>query len=245
MDANKVSKYDIVECVITGRAPYGLTIESASRKHGYIDSGDISDRPLEPEDWPAVGQAITAVAISHLRDGRLVLSARPSDVDLVRSATDIQAAMVAWARLCRADEEYTAAEDSLVALDDAKAVLRWALSRSRLSSEPRVALRALASAPSGLLLEIMDVVVGLVIEDNHPDEAFRAIAAIGPRLSAPVLSRVVDSLLAESDLNVQELSRLADMLISLGADRLLDKVIDTMLRSDDPGARAAGELFRR
>lgn len=244
MAANKLSKYEIVECVITGHAPYGLIIQSASGERGYIDSGDISDGPLEPKDWPTVGQAITGVAMSYLRDGRLVVSARPSDVALVRSAADIQTTMDAWARLCRADEEYTKAVHSLVTSEDVMAVLRWALSRSQLSSEPGVALRALAGAASGMLLEVMDDVVSLVVEGNHPDEARRAIAAVGPRATTPVLVRVVDSLLADTELNVQEYSRLAETLRDLGAERPLDKVIDAMLGSGDPGVRAAGKLFR-
>jgi hypothetical protein len=241
--ANKISKYDIVEGIITGHAPYGLIIESASGVRGYIDSGDISDRSLEPEDWPEVGQAITGVLISHLRDGRLVVSARPSDVALVRSSSDVRVGMDAWARLCRADEEYTKAINSLATSDDVKVVLRWALSRSQLSSEPGVALRALANAPSGLLLGVIDGIVSLIVEDNHADEARHAIAAVGSRMSAPILLRVVDSLLAESELNLQEYSRLAEALRDLGAERPLDKVIGAMLRADNPSIRAAGQQF--
>lgn len=244
MAVNKISKYDIIECIVTGHAPYGLIIESASGGSGYIDSGDISDRPVERKDWPTVGDAITGVVMSSLRDGRLVVSMRPSDLVLVRSASDIQAAMDAWARLRRADEEYTKAIDALVASDDANAVLLWALSRSKLSPEPGIALRTLANAASGLLLEVMDKVVRLVVEDNHPDEARHAIAAVGSQVSTAVLSRVVDSLLAESKLSVQEYSRLTDLLRRLDAGRALDKVIDTMLKSDDANVHTAGKILR-
>jgi hypothetical protein len=236
-------KYELIECNVVAHASYGLIIESTSGERGYIDTADIGDTPLERKDWPSVGRTITGVAIGYRRDGRLVISARPSDIALVRAAVDIQGTMNEWARLRRADEEYTRAKDSMTTSDDAEVVLRWALSRSRLSPEPGVALRALANAPSSLLLELIDEVVRLVVEDNHSDEARRAIAVM-PRVSTPTLLRVLAPMLAESQLNVQEYYRLAELLDNIGADQALDKVINTMLTAEDPNVREAGEALR-
>jgi hypothetical protein len=236
-------RYDVIACRVTAHAPYGLLIESLSGERGYVDDGEISDRPLKAKDWPAVGQVITGTVLAVLRDGRLVVSARSSDVTLSQSAADIGAAMSAWARLTEAGSEYQRAVDALVASGDARAVFNWALSRSR-STMPGIALQALANGPSGLLLDVLSGVIGLLADDQYVDEARRAISAAGLPAAEPALLQVVKSLLAESELTAAEYLRLVEALRNLDAERSREEVIDTMLRSDDPNIRAIASKVR-
>jgi hypothetical protein len=178
-----------------------------------------------------------------LRDGRIVVSARPSDVTLARSAIDIQSTMTKWSKMRHADEEYTRQSDALVTSEDAGATLRWALSQFPLSLEVGVALRVLTNSPSWLLLEVIEEVVRLAAEGDHPDEIRRVIAAAGQSVSYALLS-AVNSMLASSKMTLQQYSRLAELLKDVGADQALNRVIDVMLTSEDAGIHAAGKAFR-
>lgn len=236
----KHSRYEVVQCLITGHLSYGLAVQTPTGQRGSIDKDVIGDRPLPVEDWPSVGQTISGVVMGYGRDGRLRVCAQPSYVSYVRSAGDINEIQEAWARVHRADREYVEATESLFMSHDARGVLRWALSRHPDSAEPGVALRALAHAPSGLVIDLMSELVALVVDGSREEEVHAVVNSVGVKISAPVLLRSIESLMARTVLTLQQYVRLAEFLISLGATRPLRVLIDKMLESGDPEIRTAG-----
>jgi hypothetical protein len=238
------SRYEIVECVITGHASYGLIVRSRSGEPGYVERDMIADWPTRAEDWPAAGKAILAVVLGYAHDGRLHLSAQPSYVAYVQSARDIHSVQQAWARLHGADREYVESKESLYSSGDAHVVLRWALRQAPRSSQPGVALRALAGGPSGLVLDLMSELMQMVIDDNHLDEVRGVIMSVGIKVAAPALQRSVESLLDAANLGVEQYLRLAELLSRLGAARSLDTVTESMLESERASVREAGRRFQ-
>jgi hypothetical protein len=130
---SEYARFDIIDCVVTAHAPWGLVVETPSGEHGYIDSDGISDRMQSADSWPGVGQVMPAVVLGCLRDGRVRLAAKPSYLAYVRSAVDINAsqellvpdlAEIGPDQLIALDYRRSAAPELLVASDDVRSPWR-------------------------------------------------------------------------------------------------------------------------
>ena len=69
---------DIVDCVVTGHAHWGVLFTMPGGEPGWIEGDYLDDVKVPPEKWPAEGTVVRAVVLDHLPDGRWWLSARPS-----------------------------------------------------------------------------------------------------------------------------------------------------------------------
>src|SRR5947209_8025121 len=89
-------KYTAIECTVVGHQPYGLIVQSENDERGFIDSIEISDSPAARGEWPSKGQRLPCVVLGRTKDGRLRLSARQSDVMLVRTVDNVADALAEW-----------------------------------------------------------------------------------------------------------------------------------------------------
>ena len=238
------SIYEIVQCQVTRHASYGLVVQTPAGEIGTIGLDLISNRPLKAEDWPEVGETISAVVMGYNRNGALRLCSAPGYVTYVRSAADIDAAREMLARVSRADRAYMESVEAFYDSDDAQVNLRWALSRPWRSAEPSMALRLLARAPSGVVLDLMGDLVGLVVEGGLEEEVHKVMASAGIKITEPTLRRSIESLLEDTELSLQQYMRLADFLHGLRAERPLQILAGKMLTSDDSAIRAAGKSMQ-
>ncbi|KDN87209.1 hypothetical protein KCH_10300 [Kitasatospora cheerisanensis KCTC 2395] len=140
-----------MECVVIGHQHYGpRTRTVAGDLPGYVDASVVSDDPgSSREDWPAVGQRLDCVVLGQTRDGRLRLSARPRDIELIRSVAEVRTALTGWRALAEAGDEAAGVREFL-RTPEALPTLRWAL-RHPAGSEDRVRAEAMVERmPEGM-----------------------------------------------------------------------------------------------
>ncbi|MGW4384404.1 hypothetical protein [Kitasatospora sp. NPDC004531] len=148
MEEPEVPRYALVDCVVVVHRHYGpVTRTAPGDVPGYVDCLDLSDDPAAGRaDWPAVGQQLTCVVLGTTKDGRLRLSARPRDVELVGAVADLPAALATW----RAVRDGGGAAAEFLRADDAVPVLRWALRHPAGSGERTRAEALIERAPDGV-----------------------------------------------------------------------------------------------
>lgn len=146
-------KYRTLYCVVRSEQVYGLVVDTETDEPGYIDSEFIADAPSRRERWPAVNTSLRVMVIGHSGDGRLILSARHSDLTLADTVTNVRAAMRVWQTVEESGAESTAARDAFFRSPDAAALLRWAYSHTRGTSSRELAQALLPHAPETIKRE--------------------------------------------------------------------------------------------
>jgi len=156
MTAEQANRYSLVDLEVTGHQSYGVLFRTTAGAVGFVDKADISDAPIAPQDWPAVGYRGTGVVLGVTRTGKLRASLRPSDVRLVRSVDDAESALNAWAKIRDRGFADSSERDGFFAAPEAVAILRWALCRREFSPDRGWALDLLSEAPEQLRSELGD-----------------------------------------------------------------------------------------
>ncbi|MEV6299128.1 hypothetical protein AB0M02_06960 [Actinoplanes sp. NPDC051861] len=116
-------------------------------EEGFVDSSDVSDRPVRPDEWPMVGARVTAVVLGSTRLGRWRLSLRAGDVGVVTALEDPEAGFGYWNALKASGAGDAAARDAFFSFEGADPLLGWALTRPPHSPDRRFAEELLARAP--------------------------------------------------------------------------------------------------
>lgn len=150
MSHNSRPRYSLVTCTVASHQPYGLAIRSDSGEAGFVDRAEIADNAVPSDGWPAVGEPVVGVVLGYTNDERLRVSARPSDVSLVRSVADPAAALREWAKLQRTFPPDDTARRRFFGAPYAREVLRWALKHPEGTAPHTNALRLLPFAPDEL-----------------------------------------------------------------------------------------------
>lgn len=148
-------RYSIVDCVVVGHQPYGLIVQSGTGVRGFIDRMDISDIPAAEDEWPALGTQVHGVVLGHARDGRLRLSARRMDKELLETLADPVRVLREWEAVKQASSSDVTITEGLYKSSDGRAVLRWALKHPSHSAEHMAALDILATAPMDILRDVL------------------------------------------------------------------------------------------
>jgi hypothetical protein len=124
-------------------------------KNGFVDESAISDEPYAPPgDWPRIGELLLCVVLGVTRDGRLRLSSRPRDIELVRAVLNVESALAEWRQV---RDDPSGGEGHLrqfLRSRDAVPTLRWAKSRPSGSIDRVRALEIIAKAPESLLRDL-------------------------------------------------------------------------------------------
>jgi hypothetical protein len=156
MTPEQAHRYSLVDLEVTGHQPYGVLFRTAAGAPGFVDRADISDVPIAPEDWPAIGHRGTGVVLGVTRSGKLRASLRRADVGLVGSVDDAESALNVWARIRDRGFTDAADRDGFFAAPAAIAILRWALCQRELSPDRGRALDILSEAPEQLRADLGD-----------------------------------------------------------------------------------------
>lgn len=141
-DIEMADRYSLVGLEVTGHQPYGVLVRTDAGISGFVDRADISDVPIPPEDWPAIGSRAPGVVLGVTRQGKLRASLRPADVSLVEGVDDPRCAFAAWAKRGFADD---AEKDAFFAAPGTPAILRWALCQHEPSSDRGRALEVVSA----------------------------------------------------------------------------------------------------
>ncbi len=147
----------MIDCQVVRHQHYGLvTTSMEGRVPGYVDASAIGDElSVGMADWPPVGSVIRCVVLGHRRDGRLNLSCRPRDVELVCSVSDIGSSLDQWSVI----RDAPAGSGSLlewVRSSDAVPILRWAFRRPANSVDHRRVAQLIEVAPADLARRITE-----------------------------------------------------------------------------------------
>ena len=156
MTAGQAHRYSLVDLEVTGHQPYGVLFRTAAGTPGFVDKADISDAPIAPEVWPAIGYRGTGVVLGVTRTGKLRASLRPADVGLVRSVDDAESALNAWAKIRDRGFADASEREKFFAAPEAVAILKWALCQREFSPDRGRALDVLSEAPAQLRAELGD-----------------------------------------------------------------------------------------
>jgi hypothetical protein len=70
---------DEIDVVVTGAQHYGVLVATYEGEKGWIESEYLSDRPLEPKDWPPLGTRLRGLVLGHTSDGRIRVCLREVD----------------------------------------------------------------------------------------------------------------------------------------------------------------------
>ncbi|MEV0680255.1 hypothetical protein AB0I60_27440 [Actinosynnema sp. NPDC050436] len=88
-----MTKYDRVECLVTGHRHFGLLVRTDGGTPGFVDSADIADARAATADWPPVGSRLRCDVLGLARDGRVRVTSAPAYVELVGSLDDPREAL--------------------------------------------------------------------------------------------------------------------------------------------------------
>ncbi|MFS8101787.1 hypothetical protein LFM09_32130 [Lentzea alba] len=125
MESERLRRYAVVSGTVVSHPPYGIFLTTDTGDRAFIDSDYVADGGVRRDEWPQPGERVRGMVLGVTRDGRVRLSTRQSDVDLVDEGVDASRAMAAWDAFRQAGDAGSGQE--LLALPDAVAVLRWAL----------------------------------------------------------------------------------------------------------------------
>ena len=145
-----LQKYAIVNCVVVSHQHYGLVVQSDAGRRGFVDRIDIADTATEAAEWPAVGDNIRGVVLGLTQDGRIRLSIRRMDIDLVESLHDPTQALREWQKIETARNNDPAIIEGFLQSSNARTLLRWALKRPPQSEDHVRALVVLEVAPEDI-----------------------------------------------------------------------------------------------
>jgi len=123
--SDRLQKYDAVYATVVSQPPYGLFLATESDDRAFIDADYVADGAVGRDSWPKVGERLRGIVLGVANDGRVRLTGRQSDLDLVDECVDVSGAMAAWEESRKRDDAGSARR--FLALPDAPAVLRWAL----------------------------------------------------------------------------------------------------------------------
>jgi hypothetical protein len=154
MDEPMISRYQTLYCVVKSQQVYGLVVETETGRPGYIDSEFIADTPAHRDQWPTVAARLRVMVLGVTGDGRLVLSARESDLVLADSLVDPDAARQDWRAVKESGADAATARARFYQSVDAVALLRWATARLPSSADRQLAQALLAHAPETIRREL-------------------------------------------------------------------------------------------
>lgn len=143
----QLRKYAMVTGIIAEHKAYGLLLVLENGDEGFADSSDVADIPVSADDWPPVGESVRAVVLGPTRIGRVRLSLRRSDVEVVAALNDPEVEFRNWEALMADRSGNAIARDAFFASFSAVPLLRWALARPQYSADRKLAEELLVAAP--------------------------------------------------------------------------------------------------
>ena len=142
----RLRRYSTVLGVVAAHKDYGLLLRLENDDEGFVDSSDVADAPVRPQDWPPVGTRLTAVVLGPTRMGRWRLSLRDGDVEVVTALEDPEAEFGRWNALKRDGQ----GSDPFFSAPGDVPLFRWALARPQYSSERKLAEELITAAPESI-----------------------------------------------------------------------------------------------
>lgn len=154
MTVDRVARYEIVKCVVTGRQHYGLLVRTEGGEAGFIDSADIADGGNSKIDWPAIGSRLSCVVLGYTREGRIRVASAPSYVRLISELDDPVQALGEW-KVLRESQWSDEIVNRFLGAPYARPLLAWAMSAHVDSANHALAVSLLNVASDDLRKDLL------------------------------------------------------------------------------------------
>lgn len=125
MESDRLQRYAVVSGTVVSHPHYGVFLTTDAGDRAFVDSDYVADGDVRRDEWPQPGERVRGMVLGVTRDGRVRLTTRQSDLDLVDECVDASRAMAAWDAFRQTGDAGSVRE--ILALPDVAAVLRWVL----------------------------------------------------------------------------------------------------------------------